>query len=100
MADKPKWIFTDTFPVPLLRVVAQITMAAGQLEYALLLAYKRASGKGMKAGILGAEELRTVKLLSKEIKKAFNEQVTDTKARKIAAAAAGPSGRVAIWSGE
>ena len=56
MAKTPKWVIKDTFPAPLLRVVAQITIAAGHLDYMLLLAYKRASGKKMTVGMLEAKD--------------------------------------------
>ncbi len=77
MAKSPKWILTDTIPAPLLRVTGQITIAAGQLDYVLLLAYKRVRGKGMKIGMEEAEELRDVKKLTKAIKKEFGDWTSD-----------------------
>ena len=78
----PKWDIQDSFPAPLLRVVAQITIASGQLEYVLMLAYKRASGKGMKVGMQEAEELRDFKRLSKATKKAFKQKVPNPQVQK------------------
>ena len=45
-----KWDIQDKFPQPLLRIVGQITIAAGQLEYVLKLAYKRARGESFDVG--------------------------------------------------
>ena len=73
----PKWDIQDSFPAPLLRVVAQITIAAGQLDWVLMLAYKRARGEEMKVGMLAAEELRDFKKLKKETQKYLNEKITD-----------------------
>jgi putative protein kinase ArgK-like GTPase of G3E family len=82
MAKKPKWVLTDSFPTPLLRVVAQITVAAGQMDYVLLLAYKRASGKRMAVGMLEAEGFRGLKDLLKAIKKDFKARTSDAVANE------------------
>ena len=82
MAKKPKWVLTDRFPAPLLRITGQITIAAGQLDYVLLLAYKRASGKSMKVGMGEAEKIRDVKKLIKVIKKEFEDWTSDAEAHE------------------
>ena len=48
-----KWNLIDKLPDGLFKVIGEITVAAGQLEYVLMLSYKRASGKGMAVGITG-----------------------------------------------
>ncbi len=78
----PKWDIQHSFPPPLLRVVAQITIASGQLDYALMLAYKRARGKGMKVGMEEAEELRNFRKLKNQTQKYFNEKMTDPKVQQ------------------
>ena len=77
MAAKEKWIFKDEWPDDVLKVVGEITIAAGQLDYVLYLSYNRASGKEMAVGMPEAEKLQTFKRLSKELKKAFKELVPD-----------------------
>ncbi len=71
-----KWDIQDKFPQPLLRVVGQITIAAGQLEYVLKLAYKRARGEGMEIGMAAAEKL-PFKDLCDETQKYFDKKITD-----------------------
>ena len=77
-----KWVLTDKLPDDLLKVIGEITVATGQLEYVLMLSYKRASGKGMVVGMREAEKLRAVKKLLKELKKTFEQQVHNAAANK------------------
>jgi hypothetical protein len=77
-----KWILIDKLPDGLFKVIGEITVAAGQLEYVLMLSYKRASGKGMAVGMHKAEELLTVKNLLKELKKDFKQQIPDAAANR------------------
>jgi len=82
MATRSKWILTDKLPARISKVVGEIVIAAGQLEYVLMLSYKRASGKGMAVGMDEADKLYTVKKLIGALKKDFKSQIPDPPTNK------------------
>lgn len=69
MAQKGSLI--DNWPDDLLKVVGEITIASGQLEYALELSIKRAAGKPFSQGMQEAANLQDFKAKRRELKRHF-----------------------------